>query len=497
MISARICLRGRVFKMRELYVDYLYQLLKNQTHKEGKTLRITPFSSRSKKKIRGNFIKVIGEFVRRICDFKVDYSKLKEKEFSYLHSKEKYGNNKIDEMEEQFLNHISEQVKFQNDDDHYDFLRFLKEYFFDKDSIKIIHPFFYNYIRVDDNNNEYSKYGKFMRDVLISNKEAFKRIFSNNNADNILTQLLINQNKILVEINDLESEYQPLIPQLIKLYEEDILFISNHRDFFLKSFSLITHFYVFMYICQLVVKFERFFKANYDTLDSLYFTLEWESLNRRRKAVDNIDSFKFIKNNLPKLFPHVHTLSQLSHNTANVDVEDLGRDNKIRVLTYPEIKQYLLDGILNEELFLSDLHDWMIKYTSIFKKEFPKGYEPKFQDVDEALKEMFDLVNKGTSDDVCKKYGGNLEDLGAYEFIKNRGSLGQVFNISYNLLIVITAVSVKNERIPLNQLFLEYERRGIKLDNYSKDEVVKALDKLNLIDKKSDSGDAQYVKPIL
>ena len=43
----------------------------------------------------------------------------------------------------------------------------------------------------------------------------------------------------------------------------------------------------------------------------------------------------------------------------------------------------------------------------------------------------------------------------------------------------------------------EYEKRGLFFDRYSKEEIIKLLTKLNLIDKKSDSGDAQYVKPIL
>ena len=45
--------------------------------------------------------------------------------------------------------------------------------------------------------------------------------------------------------------------------------------------------------------------------------------------------------------------------------------------------------------------------------------------------------------------------------------------------------------------FNEFEKRGIALDRYSKKEVMNLFDNLNIIDKKSDSGDAQYVKPIL
>lgn len=478
-----------------LHKDYLYQTLNRQKkHNVGKALDITPFLSKRPRKIRGNFMKVLGEFVRGISGLKLDFSTLNKSDYSYFMNN---NDQDIDKNVEQFLWLIVEQVKFKNEDDEFDFFRFLKEYFFDKDSIKIVHPFLYNYIRVDENKNEYSKYGKFMNDVLVKDINNFKNIFSNNQADDILTQLIINRNEILIESKDTDQQYQPLLPSITKLYEEDIQYLSKHKDYFLKSFSLLTHFYVFMYICQLVVKFERFAHANYDILDPLYFSLEWESLNRRRKAVDNINSFKYIKNKLPNLFPHIHTLSQLSHNTANVDVEELNTDHKINVLTYTEIKQYLLDGKLNEELFLKDLNDWMIDYTKIFNKEFTEPYRPKFQNADEAMTELFELINKGTSDDVCKKYGGNLEDLGAYEFIKSRGSLGQVLNISYEFLIILTAISVKNERIPLNKMFLEYERRGVKLDNHSKNEVVKSLDKLNLIDKKSDSGDAQYVKPIL
>ena len=43
----------------------------------------------------------------------------------------------------------------------------------------------------------------------------------------------------------------------------------------------------------------------------------------------------------------------------------------------------------------------------------------------------------------------------------------------------------------------EYEFRGIYLDNSSKEYLQEFFTKLNLIDKKSDSGDAQYVKRIL
>ena len=118
------------------------------------------------------------------------------------------------------------------------------------------------------------------------------------------------------------------------------------------------------------------------------------------------------------------------------------------------------------------------------------------ENIKDAFKVLFKCLKKGTSTSVAKKYGENIEDLGA-PFIKSRGNLGQVLNIKHDFLLLLTAVSVKDKRIPLNDLFLEFEKRGVAFDRYSKKEVITLLDNHNILDKKSDSGDAQYVKPIL
>lgn len=77
------------------------------------------------------------------------------------------------------------------------------------------------------------------------------------------------------------------------------------------------------------------------------------------------------------------------------------------------------------------------------------------------------------------------------------GSYGYMLNMTQEILLMITAICIKEDKITLKDLFKEYERRGVFLDSYSQIEVIDLLGKLNLIDKKSDSGDAQYVKSIL
>ena len=64
------------------------------------------------------------------------------------------------------------------------------------------------------------------------------------------------------------------------------------------------------------------------------------------------------------------------------------------------------------------------------------------------------------------------------------------------MLYVITALCVKNT-MKTTELFEEYEKRVLYFDKKSKDRILDYLTNLNLIEKKSDSGDIRYVKPIL
>lgn len=52
-------------------------------------------------------------------------------------------------------------------------------------------------------------------------------------------------------------------------------------------------------------------------------------------------------------------------------------------------------------------------------------------------------------------------------------------------------------RIRLPKLFDEFDKRGLIFDRESKKKIVALFEKMNLLEKRSDSGDAQYVKSVL
>ena len=83
-------------------------------------------------------------------------------------------------------------------------------------------------------------------------------------------------------------------------------------------------------------------------------------------------------------------------------------------------------------------------------------------------------------------------------FAKRRGQLGFNLNMTEEDIILITKVCIKDkEKIKLNTLINEFEKRGIFFDRESHKKIIQLYEKLNLLEKKSDSGDAQYVKAVL
>lgn len=448
-------------------------------HDRGKTIDVLPFVSTKRSAIRDHFNNSLGEYVRNVTGITLKKDALKGEDFYVA------GGNELS-------NYIANQVEFDSEDDKYDFTRFIDNYLFNQEDIKPVHPYLYNFSKIEGKQkSEFAKYGQFMCDVLVNGNEDIINLFKNRESSDILTELILKNVDGLKksEGSNVKNSFEPLQKQLVQLYQEDLLYLSKFRDYFLSSFSLLTHFYVFMYACQLVWKLDEFADVDMEKIMPLYFALDWESISKRRKAADDIQSYRFIKEKANKLFVHVHTISHLSHNFL---VNNYEEKTTIPFIPYADLYNLLKDQDKDKE-YLNDLNEWIQYYCDWANISKPD----KADTIEDGFRSLFRCLDKGMSTAVCEKYGKNIEDLGANQFIKNRGSLGQVLNLKHDFFLLLTAVSVKGKRMPLNELFKEFEKRGVIFDRYSKKEIISLLDNHNILDKKSDSGDAQYVKSIL
>lgn len=465
--------------------EYLIDLLEEKKkHDTGRVIDVLPFQSKRTDNLNSQFHKMIGEYVRHITEIRVD---------------EKAISNDLREYESEkniLSEHIASKIDFEDDEARYDFVRFIDEYLFNQERLNTIHPYLFNFVPIDKSlTNEFGKYARFLQDTLLQGDSAITEFFNQKDADDILTELIITNLDILTKktegVTSRKGRYQPLLTPISNLYKNDLKFLSKHKEYFIQAFPLLTHYYAFMYSSQLLWNFEQFQKGSMDKIFPFYYAFEWESITKRRKAADPLEGYKFIQERAENLFPHIHTLSQLSHNKLNDNYQE---EENWAFMSYYELYNKVMDrGEEYSSQFLIDINNWIKDYTNW------KGIQerPEAPSIENAFETLFKCLKEGTSSTVADKFGKNIEDLASSTFLKRRGSIGYVLNLKHDFVLLLVAISVKDERIPLNQLYKEFEKRGIALDYYSRQELVNLLDSHNILDKKSDSGDAQYVKPIL
>lgn len=458
---------------------HLEQLNKtyNTNHPPSKIVNpILPFVINNVVELRGGFDDLVGEYVRHICGHSI-------------HTQDK-ENDEL-KFEDPLILQLTSQIEYKTEAQE-DLERFFRHFLYGTNrSMNVFHPYVYNFLPDPENDNprkkeNLRKYAAFISDVLVGDDHKVAEIFKDKKADDLLTELILDNLKVVPDTRKEKVKHQSLLPFLSSLYREDLLFMNKHRDYFLSHFSLLTHFYAFIYVCQLLFKFEQFCGADYSQATPLYFALEWEALSKRRKATEEL-GYRAIKEKLPHLFVHVHTMTQLSM---------LSEDEGQPFLTYSDLDNQLLTES-DRANYIKSINQWIPEYVKKFSLNGEDETIITYSDLEKAVKGLFHRIQKGVNHEAAVKYGKNIPGFGGKTFIKSRSSLGHVFNMTQEMLLLLTAVCVKESRMPLKKLFIEFSRRGVEFDRLSKKVIIELFDALNILDKKSDSGDAHYVKSIL
>ena len=110
----------------------------------------------------------------------------------------------------------------------------------------------------------------------------------------------------------------------------------------------------------------------------------------------------------------------------------------------------------------------------------------------------FQFLNGGRSSHY-KGYNTKFIEFVQKNFGKWRGTLGYSIGVNESDIIMFTQIILQKDggRIRLAKLFEEFEKRGLLFDRESRKKIVDLFEKMNLLQKRSDSGDAQYVKSVL
>lgn len=439
---------------------------KGLTHKQGGRYKLLPYAA-NEKTLVSEFSGVVGAFSRMISN------------------KELKGEFNADE----FINEVAEQIgEYEGGTSKEVFKDIVRTMFIDGNNLVDFDIKTINYI---SSTSADEKIAKFLFSTLFD--KSLSEEISNHydrEVDNVLYRLVL---RALPELKDKEfsiREYNCYLPFVRELFIKDLKFILSNEELYKNSLKRFLEYYYMFYVSQLAMKLKNFEKADVTTPDKLYYTLSWESTSKNRTAYQF--GWEKIKGSVNSLFSHAITLELLNYH--NLD----------RQLGYIELAETFSKSnkwqIENELLSLFDTYTNQIKdvtwisYKENIRESEVNGFNYVYKLFD-AIEYQFSNSMRSRAHDAYKNWFVRF----VYDnFAKRRGQLGYNLNMTEDDIILMTKICVNDKgRMKLNKLFDEFELRGLFFDRDSKTKIVQLYEKLNLLEKKSDSGDAQYVRSVL
>ena len=346
-----------------------------------------------------------------------------------------------------------------------------------------------NYI---NSSNDDVKFAEFLYSTLFD-KELKLQVKKNYNKEeiNILSNLIF---KALPELKDKDykdDKYECYLPFIKELFTKDFKFLLENEELYKNNLQRFLEYYFMFYVSQLCIKLNQFEKADVTIPETLYYTLAWESTSKKRTGYKF--GFDLLTNKVSNIFSHAVILDFFNCNNS----ED--------IFTYKKMFN-IFEEMTEEEIDnsrINELYDFYINIiTDVRWEDAYLSHRDSGNKVFNILLDLFYAVdyqfNNTARHDPYKNYKDKFINFVTKSFGKRRGSLGYTLNLNEEDIILLTKICINNnERLKLSSLFYEFKRRGIAFDKDSQNRIVQLYEKLNLLEKKSDSGDAQYVRSIL
>jgi DNA phosphorothioation-dependent restriction protein DptG len=344
------------------------------------------------------------------------------------------------------------------------------------------------------NNKSADNLARFLYSVLGINKQDCEKIerLKAGYRFNVLENMVINT----IEARKV-SEAEENVPyfwikdDIQKLFRDDFYFMLETGMTSLDDFANLFAVYYFFYVSQTCIVLDHFCSGKRDDKIHFYYALDWEKVSKNRLCC--IEGWEKLQGSISHMYSHAITLEILNQTKGKnmLDYIAFGQ----MVCDDPNLDREVADEIARaEEIYCSYIGD----YKGFSGIPIQQGTSK----TEEAIRHLYKCVEAQFLNTERKRanqfYNEKFSEFCKYRWVKNRKKSGLVLNLTERDIIFLTKICLRNkEKIRLIDLYKEYEYRGIYMDNTSKEYLQEFFTRLNLIDKKSDSGDAQYVKRIL
>lgn len=313
----------------------------------------------------------------------------------------------------------------------------------------------------------------------LEDNNAWFIFLKNESATNPYERLILANAKRLDELKSKENQFQFIkVDELQSKFTSDLVNILDSRQFFDEHIDTLLAFYYFTYSVKLIASVER---TDHNSSEfKPYYALESERLSQSRRAAGS-HSFRTLRISAKNLLVETDVLDYI-----NILLD---RD----YMFLPDIMALTGSERTNLEY---ELRVFITQFNYGMQEYKIDHLEVETADLSELIRLLRLLLTKNMKLETLSRYMKSFDEIAKLDFVKTRGRLGKTFNVSDELLITLVGVVLGKQKMMLNDFFHELEVRGIYLDRSSRDHLVELLNDRNLLEKMSDSGDAQYVKPL-
>lgn len=434
-----------------------------------------PFPSRKPEKpnIKKTFDGITGVYARMVSEINA-----KNPENLFILIDKAFENNPEITIDKKYKEEVKDQI-----------ISYLKK---ENGNINILCPSLFKSLQLqktESKNDKFEKgerdYGCFLFDIF--GNGGIQDLFNNEETNRLLDFIntLIKYDK---KEDNVRAQSNCKLPKIKDLFVEDLKFLRSNVDIFLDKLPLLLHYYLLFYCSQLAIKLNLQFNINNErmqAIEKIYYLLDEERLSAQRLAIDS--GYNSITNASKNLFENLIVLSSLNY------IFDEGNPD-FKLKTYCEIKE--LYESMNNDIkteILNTLQEWIFLLKKVIVNF---NYNPSdLKDFNCACNAIFNCFQDQKYAAQSSRYSSNMPDL-LYCFSKTHGKQGYSMSLTQDNLFFFIRLATKGKRMKIKELFFELERRGIFFDSTTQKLIINKLDKLNMLDSVSDSGDAKYVKEI-
>lgn len=273
----------------------------------------------------------------------------------------------------------------------------------------------------------------------------------------------------------------PYLPFLAQVFEKDIAFLCGRPAFMMTELANVLKFYALSYCAQVALNLIAW--KELPAAKPLFFILADEKANSERAQVKRY-GYKHLSESMIRVFPWLSMSQQLQ-------------------MAQPRpLWQFFQEAILRESLTdVVDLFSFAKKFASNrglpIQDERPDSLSSAFDLVFDLAELQFTdgIVNNSGRPGTNRKFVAAFEKQISAEFAQLRGRAGRVLVINQEQVLLLTNLIVgQRERLWFTELIQGFQDRGVFFDRQTESALIAFYERVGNVERKSDSGEAIYVR---